>query len=230
MTDRLECDPPSVAERLLDRFTIMDFEKSIRRTKYQDEAQTLLMRWTEAQAQLLLATPEPIEGLLGLHMPAVYAWWDLSASLDRFYPQGFPPVDHRQPIYVGSAESDVGQRFSKYHRRRIGGSSPRFSLASILVSELQLLPGSSIRVGKAKLDRVAEARLTAWIGEHLLFTSVELNDAAQALYVEDRIIKHLLPPLNINKANCSPYRDLLAVQRATLRRAIAASHQDDSLR
>lgn len=175
------------------------------------------MRWTDVQALLLTRHPEPIDALFDIHEPGVYAWWDLSACLDRHYPQEFPPVDHRQPLYVGSAEDDLGKRFRKYHRRRIGGSSPRFSLASLLAAELVLLPGASIRGGKVKLDRTAETRLTAWMSEHLLFTWVELANAKEALDFEDRIIKHLLPPLNIDNADYSPYRDLLAAKRSAFR-------------
>lgn len=65
-----------------------------------------------------------MDSLFGLNVPAVYAWWDLSAALARFYPQEFPPVDYRLPLYVGSAEADMSKRFRKYHRRRISGSSP----------------------------------------------------------------------------------------------------------
>lgn len=181
------------------------------------------MRWTEAQAQLLVCRPQPIETLFGMHQPAVYAWWDLSACLDGFYPSEFPAVDHRQPLYVGSAKDDLGTRFRKYHRRRVAGSSPRMSLASLLATELHLLPGASIRDGKVKLDRTAETRLTAWMSKHLLFTSVQLADDKEALKFEDRIIKHLLPPLNIQKADDSPYRDILAAKRSALRKAVEAS-------
>lgn len=177
------------------------------------------MKWTEAEAQLLSRRPEIIDSVMGLHEPGVYAWWDLSACLARHYPQDFPPVDHRRPLYVGSAVDDLGKRFRKYHRRRIGGSSPRFSLASLLAAELTLLPGASIREGKVKLDRTAEARLTAWMSDHLLFTWVQLANAKEALQFEDRIIKHLLPPLNIDKADYSPYRDLLAAKRSAFRDA-----------
>lgn len=177
------------------------------------------MRWTDAEALLLERHPEPIESLFGVHEPGVYAWWDLSACLDRHYPQEFPPVDHRQPLYVGSAVDDLGQRFRKYHRRRIGGSSPRFSLASLLAAELELLRGASIRGGKVKLDRTAETCLTAWLSDHLLFTWVQLANAKEALDFEDRIIKHLLPPLNIDKADYSPHRDILTAQRSAFRDA-----------
>ncbi|WP_354154201.1 MULTISPECIES: GIY-YIG nuclease family protein [unclassified Arthrobacter] len=73
-----------------------------------------------------------------------------------------------------------------------------------------------------KLDRTAEKRLTAWMSNHLLFTSVQLADDKHALDFEDRIIQHLLPPLNIEKADGSPYREALTATRSALRSAIAA--------
>lgn len=180
------------------------------------------MHWMEIEAQLLAEEPKPLELLFGVDRPGVYAWWDLTGALAGFFPKDFPPVDYGKPVYVGVSEVNVGQRFRKYHRRRVGRSSPRFSLAALLFEELELLPGALILNGKAKLHPAAERRLTEWMNHHLLFTCVPLNAASEAAIAEEEVIGDLLSPLNIEFADEGPYQEHMCALRAALRCAIRA--------
>ncbi|MFD5277043.1 GIY-YIG nuclease family protein [Pseudarthrobacter sp. NPDC058362] len=177
------------------------------------------MRWTEAQKSLLANEPEPMDTLFRVHDSAVYAWWDLAGELERYYPAAFPPVDFRQPLYVGLAETNLAQRFRRRHSRRIGQSSPRLSLAALLYKELDLLPGARVQGGKLKLSADAENELTRWMKAYLSFTHAVV-DPGDVDSIETMIIGHLLSPLNIQKAVGSPYKTLLELQRVELRRAI----------
>lgn len=177
------------------------------------------MSWTEAQRLLLSEVPGPMESLFKVHESAVYAWWDLTGELERFYPAGFPPVDYRRPLYVGLAETNLAQRFRKRHSRRIGQSSPRLSLAALLYKELALLPGATVQGEKLKLSAAAEKELTRWMTTHLLFTHAVV-DPGDVDSIETEIIGQLLSPLNIQKAVGSPYKAHLEQQRAEFRLAI----------
>lgn len=177
------------------------------------------MSWIEARKSLLGNEPEPMDILFGVHESAVYAWWDLTGELERHYPAGFPPVDYRQPLYVGLAETNLAQRFRKRHSRRVGQSSPRLSLAALLYRELALLPGARVQGEKLKLSADAEKELTGWMKNYLLFTHVVV-DPGDVDSIETMVIRNCLSPLNIQKAVESPYKAILQLQRAQFRRAI----------
>jgi hypothetical protein len=160
-----------------------------------------------------------MESLLKVAEPAVYAWWDLGGELERFYPPGFPTVDYQQPLYVGMAGTNLAQRFQRRHSRRIGQSSPRLTLAALLYRELDLAIGARMQGEKTKLHTDAEKELTRWMKEHTLFThAVVAPQDVDA--IETMIIGHLLPPLNIQKAACSPYKTALQLHREAFRQII----------
>lgn len=167
---------------------------------------------------LLSAEHHSPTAVLAVTRPGLYAWWDDEQTLP--WPAGFPRVDPNRPAYVGIAASQsLGARFEKNHLHRTRASGLRRSLAGLLVDELRLdvhlvLPDPS-RPSKFTLDEPGEARLTAWMREHLTVTWVELADPGRE---EGALIASLTPPLNDSHATGSPYRSAMRAirQRAAL--------------
>lgn len=133
---------------------------------------------------------------------------------------GDPPDD--RPLYVGKAERsladrDVGTHFAT---GRTGSSTLRRSLAGLLVDELQL-EGRPRNVAKPAgfanfgLAAPGDARLTAWMVEHLRLAvwpspqDVALGD------VETSVLDQLKPPLNLDKVTTS-WRPLVRAGRKRL--------------
>jgi hypothetical protein len=144
--------------------------------------------------------------VVGVTSPGLYAWWDDEKSIP--WPAVFPRVDDERPAYVGIAASQsLGTRFERNHLGRTRGSGLRRSLAGLLVEQLNLdqhlLLNDVSRRSKFTLDEEGEARLTAWMLEHLRVTWVEMADPGRA---EEALVASLLPPLNDSHATGSPYR------------------------
>lgn len=120
----------------------------------------------------------------------VYAWWAAPSVLPDL---PGPPNDSdpsRRMLYLGRATSLRG-RVLRNHLRRSGSSTLRRTLAGLLVSEGYRTTWTD-RVVLVPED---EARLTAWMHEHLRLTWAE--DAEPAV-IEAELVRRLHPPLNVH--------------------------------
>ncbi|KQV69687.1 hypothetical protein ASC64_07580 [Nocardioides sp. Root122] len=136
------------------------------------------------------------------------SWSDLSQT----------PAFEDQPLYVGKAERslngrDVGTHFAT---GKTGSSTVRRSLAALLVEVLDLTP---VPRNLAKPDGSAnfaletgEARLSAWMNERLSLATWVSPAGAVLDEVETAVVRHLRPPLNLDKVG-EPRTELREARR-----------------
>ncbi|MET9302733.1 MULTISPECIES: GIY-YIG nuclease family protein [Micromonospora] len=120
----------------------------------------------------------------------VYAWWAAPSVLPDL---PGPPNDSDpswRMLYFGRATSLRG-RVLRNHLRRSGSSTLRRTLAGLLVSEGYRTTWTD-RVVLVPED---EARLTAWMHEHLRLTWAEDAEPAD---IEAELVRRLHPPLNVH--------------------------------
>ena len=174
--------------------------------------------WQTVRDELLAATPvAPLE-LVNVPETGVYAWWDLEGALAAHYPDDFPAVRPKRPLYIGLAErQSLASRGLKMHLKRTRVSGLRRSLSALLRDELDLAAGvQPARGGMFGLAKDLEPRLTEWMLAHLLVTWVAHDAPGE---VEREIISDELPPLNYDHATHGPYAARMRVLRADLRAA-----------
>jgi len=160
--------------------------------------------------------------LPGLDRPGLYAWWvDAAGARDLSHGLGLEvPVGR---IYVGQAgatSSHAGIPSASTLRTRIGNdhlgakvgkSTFRRALASILLPSLSL-----VVVGRKRLDPRSEARLTAWMREHLSIAVHGVDSSEHLASLEERAVKALQPPLNVEHMPPSPLRRRLQELRSVV--------------
>ncbi|RLQ06059.1 GIY-YIG nuclease family protein [Micromonospora sp. BL1] len=120
----------------------------------------------------------------------VYAWWAAPSVLPDL---PGPPNDSDpswRMLYLGRATSLRG-RILRNHLRRSGSSTLRRTLAGLLVSEGYRTTWTD-RVVLVPED---EARLTAWMHEHLRLTWAEDPEPSD---IEAELVRRLHPPLNVH--------------------------------
>lgn len=174
------------------------------------------MDWIEVRDELVSATPSSPLTLCGIHRPGIYAWWDRTAALARFWPDSFPQVDPAKPLYIGIARTTLAERAGRMHLEKTRMSTIRRSLAALLVDELRLLRGVAVdprRRTKFSLAPAEEQRLTDWMVTHLQATWV-LHPMPKD--VEKDIIERVMPPLNYDHATSGPYAKPLQAHRDQL--------------
>lgn len=145
-----------------------------------------------------------VEGRPGLYAisGAATAWVTLGL--------GDPPDD--RPLYVGKSEDSLVTRDVKTHfaTGRTGSSTVRRSLAGLLAGALELhaqprnpaKPGHYANFG---LEPASDARLTAWMIEHLRLAVWPSPAGAHLGDVETKVLAMLVPPLNLDKVR-TPWR------------------------
>ena len=154
-----------------------------------------------------------------LDKAGLYAWWVDDEGADTLSAGLGHPVSGL--IYAGQTGGDSSragiQRSSTLRGRLLGnhfggtvrGSTFRLTLAAALRD--QLLTGH----GEA-FDRSAEARLSDWMAAHLAVVPVPFDDRATLLTLEERVIRTLDPPLNLQHVGSTSLRALLRVRRRQL--------------
>ena len=183
------------------------------------------MDWIEVRDELIRATPASPLALFDNDRPGIYAWWDPSGALTRFWPAGFPQVDPTEPLYIGIARTTLAERGGEMHLENTRMSTIRRSLAALLVDELHLLPGAAVDLNprnrtKFSLGPAAEQRLTSWMKTHLRVTWILHPTPGD---FEKDIVKRLTPPLNHTYATKGPYAKPLQVHREKLLGRMAAT-------
>ena len=156
------------------------------------------------------------------HGPGLYGWWLEPSRLSDAAP-AIPAVlltwDKWALLYVGIAPTESSSegtgrtlvdRISNHRGGNIGSSTFRFSLASLLRSSLGLAP----KPGHGRARIVGETALSRWIEEHC---RINVDEHARPWDVEDAVIRHLNPPLNI-KPGYHEFRTVVKSARETLRR------------
>jgi hypothetical protein len=182
----------------------------------------------DVSPRIVSATAWPGE-LEGLNEAGLYSWW-VDAEGAAGLSEGLRlPVDTGR-IYAGQAgatkwpsgtpsTATLGSRIRSQHLGgNIYGSTFRLTLASCLASPLELQS-----VGRKRLERGREQRLTAWIKQHLSVAvhPYSTRDALESL--EHRVLDWLDPPLNLRGMAPIPLRVRLHACRKALLAQAAVS-------
>ncbi|WFF04839.1 GIY-YIG nuclease family protein [Micromonospora sp. WMMD1076] len=120
----------------------------------------------------------------------VYAWWAAPSVLPDLPGPSNDSDPSRRMLYLGRATSLRG-RILRNHLRRSGSSTLRRTLAGLLVSEGYRTTWTD----QVVLVPEDEARLTAWMHEHLRLTWAEDPEPA---IIEAELVRRLHPPLNVH--------------------------------
>jgi hypothetical protein len=153
----------------------------------------------------------------------MYAWWgddEARQLLGEAIGATLPRL-----LYVGQAgatkwpsgrrsQATLATRFCGQHLRGNAQSSTfRRTLSALLLDPLSLVPA----VG-GKLDAPSNARVSAWITEHLRVACAPCDDRDTLGEVEAEVVAQLDPPLNLG--HCFPSESrarLIALRRSLFR-------------
>jgi hypothetical protein len=157
-----------------------------------------------------------------LDQAGLYAWWvspdgasELASGLELEVRPG--------RIYAGQtgatawpsgklrSTSLAGRIGGNHLRGRIRGSTFRLTLAACLRVPLDLE-----QTGPKLLARESEDGLSEWIREHLAVAVHPFDDRDALADLEDQVLAHLDPPLNLEGMSSTPLRVRLASLRAEL--------------
>jgi len=178
--------------------------------------------WEVAHAGLLEVAPSHPSAMAAESATGIYAWWDTAASLARFYPSDFPPVQFHRPLYIGIAERQgLDSRGARMHLKRTRMSGLRRSLAALLRDDLllsrEVIPA---RGGMYGLTSDGDQRLTDWMLANLQVSWV-VHDHPST--VEPAIIGAEFPPLNYDHATTGPYAAKMRALRSSMRNGISSA-------
>jgi hypothetical protein len=142
----------------------------------------------------------------------LYAWWVAPGMLPQVSGPPHPSVQDTELLYIGLARN-LRSRVGGNHLRGPTGSSTlrRALVALLMASEGYTTRWTTDRVVPVDAD---EARLSAWMREHLRVTWAQHPDP-QA--VEAAIIDELGPPLNQSHNKAHPLHASIAAARKAYR-------------
>lgn len=149
----------------------------------------------------------------GLASPGLYAWFvdvpgakALSTALQSPIPTG---LIYGGQAGAGSSTATLGSRIGGNHLGgNTYGSTFRLTLAAALSEPLDLEP-----VGGRRMTRSSEARLTAWMLEHLSIAIDAFENRLELSGHESAVLAVLDPPLNLSKVAPTPLRAALSRRR-----------------
>ena len=142
----------------------------------------------------------------------LYAWWSPPGLVLGVTGPAHPSVDGLELLYIGLARN-LRTRVGRNHFRGPTGSSTlrRALVALLMRSEGYTTCWTTDRVVPVDAD---EARLSAWMREHLWVTWAEHPDPET---VESAVIKGLAAPLNQAHNKAHPLHSMVVAARAAYR-------------
>ncbi|HEX4430925.1 MAG TPA: hypothetical protein VHZ96_16780, partial [Frankiaceae bacterium] len=149
----------------------------------------------------------------------LYAWWvddDGARALSTGLGHAVSGLIYAGQTGADSARAGI-QRSSTLRGRLLGnhfggtvhGSTFRLTLAAALRDQIV---GDHNRA----FDRSAESLLSDWMASHLSVVAVPFPDRKALLALEERVIRKLDPPLNLQHVGSTSLRALLKVRRKQL--------------
>jgi hypothetical protein len=163
-------------------------------------------------------------GGLAIDGAGLYTWWtdvagaaELSAGLGERISGGLIYAGQSGGTTVGGVArmATLRSRIGGNHLRgRVRGSTFRFTLGAALMTPLGLVAD-----GPKRLSAASEARLSAWMREHLSVCTVMVHDRANVMAVENTVLSRLDPPLNLEGMQANTLRGQITRLRRELGRA-----------
>ncbi len=153
--------------------------------------------------------------------PGMYAWWGDDEACELLGSQLATSLPHL--LYAGQAgaskrrsrkpsNATVASRVRSQHIR----GNPRSSTFRLTISSLLLEPLGLIPAGDRKLAPASNLRVSAWIAEHLRVAIAPCDDRDRLAEIEQEVVAHLDPPLNLEHCPPSESRTRLSQRRALL--------------
>jgi len=179
-------------------------------------------------AQLLHSKGE-LPAVLHVMGQGVYALWLDEEAYRRWGLE--PGLGGIAYVGVGAGEGGIARRFEEEWRpENSGRSTPRRTLGALLLDELGLQPMPRPTRTAAQNPTYfcfaysGEWDLTDWIEAHAAFASVEVSPAdlgnwESLVKLENAVIQHVQPPLNINGWQNPARTRLKALRKAAARMA-----------
>jgi hypothetical protein len=158
--------------------------------------------------------------------PGMYAWWGDEEALAILGEE----IGARLPqlLYVGQAGATrwpSGTHSSATLASRVGGQhihgNARASTFRLTISSLLLRRFNLVAVAGGKLDPPSNARVSAWIADHLRVAIAPYDDRDSLGAVEAEVVARLDPPLNLGHCLPSEARSRLTTLRRLLPRETA---------
>jgi hypothetical protein len=155
-------------------------------------------------------------------LPGLYAWFTDATAEDVIRRQLH--VAPTAPVYVGQAgatsthagkisDATLASRIGGNHLGgQVTGSTFARTWAALLLEDL------SLRINEhGRLTADSRELLAAWMGQHLFVVTVPIPDRGQIGQLEESVLAHLNPTLNLSHVPNSPPRARLRALRRTLR-------------
>jgi hypothetical protein len=165
-----------------------------------------------------------------LDSPGLYA---LYGGGEAWQQLGLGQAPDDRPLYVGKAEDSMVARDLRTHfvTGKTGWSSPRRSLAALLVDQLRLEPiarrPENPEPGKwthYALKSDGDARLTEWMLDHLHLAAWPAERSEGMLgAIERAVMQQCAPPLNLTGVS-QPWTASVRAARAAMAAAAERSH------
>jgi hypothetical protein len=171
-------------------------------------------------SDLKTARRSPAEGGLPAE-DGFYAWWTRRTPIHGVPPAPHPTLKDLNLFYVGIAPRD--ERSTATVRSRVlgnhlsgntGSSTFRFTLAALLMNELDLRPRKSD--AKVLLPPAENRMLSEWQDRNLYVAWARWPDP---WILEAQVISRLQPPLNLASNSSHPFFETLRGARARFRAA-----------
>lgn len=155
--------------------------------------------------------------------PGMYVWWGDQEACDVLGAELGVPL--ASMLYVGQAGATKwpsGRRSSATLASRIGrqhirgnarSSTFRRTISALLLDQLTLTTA-----GGGRLDRPSNGRVSSWIDDHLAVGIAPVDDRDTLGHVEQLVLEHLDPPLNLGQCVPSESRARLTQLRSGLDR------------
>ncbi|OBK19340.1 helix-turn-helix domain-containing protein [Mycobacterium asiaticum] len=148
----------------------------------------------------------PVDPAQAAH-PGMYSWWgddEARAVLGEEVGMELPRL-----LYAGQAgatkwpsgtksAATLGSRIGTQHIKGNARSSTfRLTISSLLSTRLSLVP-----IAGGKLDPASNALISEWIADHLRVVIAPFDDRDALRRLEEEVVTHLNPPLNLE--HCPP--------------------------
>lgn len=151
----------------------------------------------------------------------IYAWWgddDALAVLSEEIGAELPPLlcvgqagATKWPSGTASSATLASRIRGQHIRGNARSSTFRLTISALLLRRYGLVP-----VAGGKLDRTSNAKVSAWIADHLSIAVAPFADRDALGAAEAEVARHLDPPLNLG--HCLPSQ--ARARLTALRRAI----------
>lgn len=129
-------------------------------------------------------------------------------------------------LYIGLAANRKGLKGRCHFDARTRNHSPRKSLSVLLMDQLNLAPVLVSKPNSADtwgLDAASEARLSAWMHDHL---DLAIEICADPDARETELIEAYAPPLNLTKCSQTAQHRLISKARAEVMTTVARTGND----